>query len=196
MTNGLQPFLECHAPYGDMDVPDQVMIDRYAALLPSCVIELWQRHGFGFYGNSGLQLINPDRYNQILADWIMLDEVSPDRIPLALSAFGTLIYYRRLSDDDDEDVSCVDPHDSTGSVLIWSAKEFFNAYLGDPDVVASLLDGALYREARERHAPLARDEIYCFTPALRLGGSRSVGSLGRGDAVVHLSLLLLLALDS
>ena len=99
-------------------------VKKYQAYLPEALLELWQNHGFGFYGNGLLQIINPELYQDVLWSWLMKDQPDMTRLPIAISAFGLVFYYRLLSEDGDEDVSFIDPHNSDIGVTAWSLTDF------------------------------------------------------------------------
>lgn len=195
MTLQLQAFLDAHPPAGDMRKASPDTIERYKSHLPEALLALWTRHGFGHYGNGLIQLIDPDSYRDNLWRWLLLDEPDMSRLPFALSAFGDVFYYRSLSDEGDEDVAVLDPHRSASDVIVWSLEDFFNDWCCDAETISGFLDAPLLGEARASKGALLRDEIYVFVPALRLGGTRSAAHVDRGDARVHLELLLQLALD-
>lgn len=50
------------------------IIEKYKAHLPEALLELWKIHGFGFYGNGLIQIINPELYQSVLWDWLMKSE--------------------------------------------------------------------------------------------------------------------------
>ena len=170
------------------------LIEAYRGLLPDALLELWRIGGIGQYNDGLLNVIDPDRYKDVLWGWLMREEEDPSRLPIAISAFGTIFYYRRLSDEGDEDVASIDPHTSGGEVLIWSLEDFFNETLCDPEFVEQDLEAPLFRDALAAQGPLAPDQMYCPVPALRLGGSKRADALDRGDAATHLDFLLQLAL--
>lgn len=191
----LQPFLKRHPPTADLQraTPDQ--LGRYAAHLPAPLLALWQQHGFGFYGQGLVQLIDPDLYRDNLWGWLMRDEPDMDRLPIALSAMGTVFYYRKLSDDGDEDVSYLDPHTSDTGCAVWSLAQFFNEWLADDGNLADHLHAHQFDALVAQAGPLARDEMYFHEPALRLGGDGSPAHVARGSAPVHLDFLLQLVVN-
>lgn len=189
----LQPFLDRHPPSTTRKA-DPALVERYRGLLPDSLLALWAEVGFGTYSEGQIQLINPERYQACLWGWLMLDEDDDSRLPLAISAFGHIFYYRRLSDEGDEDVALIDPHRSESEVLAWSLEAFFNEVLCDEESIDSLLDRALFKAIPAAKGALQPDEIYYFVPALRLGGTASADHVDRGDALVHLEFLLQLAL--
>ena len=48
-------------------------------------------------------------YQDVLWSWLMKDQPDMTRLPIAISAFGLVFYYRLLSEDGDEDISFIDP---------------------------------------------------------------------------------------
>lgn len=42
------------------------IIKKYQSYLPEALLELWREHGFGFYGNGLIQIIDPERYQDVL----------------------------------------------------------------------------------------------------------------------------------
>jgi hypothetical protein len=190
----LQKFIEKHQPGPGCQPTDSEKISRYKDHLPETLLELWKEAGFGLYGDGLIQIIDPDIYRENLRGWLMREEEDMSRLPIAISAFGDLFYYRKLSEDDDEDVSFIDPHTSEGGDLVWSLEEFFNQWCCDEEIIGNFLTEDMFREAASRKGLLEQNQIYYFVPALRLGGSRSLEHTDRGNAVVHLDILLQLAL--
>lgn len=190
----LQPFIDRHAPGLHLEKADPSKLARYRGHLPPALLELWTDYGFGLYGNGLIQLIDPDRYRQNLWGWLMRGEADLTRLPIAMSAFGTIFYYRRLSDEGDEDVSFLDPHTSESGDLTWSLEEFFNGWCCDDGVISDFLDAGMVKDVAIEKGALENDQMYFFVPALRLGGERAVRCVERGDAAVHLDLLLQMAL--
>lgn len=172
------------------------IIKKYQSYLPDALLELWREHGFGFYGNGLIQIIDPERYQDVLWSWLLKDEPDMTRLPIAISAFGIVFYYRRLSDAGDEDISFMDPHNSDIGVTVWSLNDFFNEWLCDDEIIEQFLEKSALSQAQEKYGKLAHDQMYCYLPALRLGGRASDLNLDKGDAPTHLDFLYQLALDS
>lgn len=187
----LQRFIDRYKPENAERV-SAIESSAYADALPSCLLELWDRHGFGLYGDGLLQIIHPDHYLRNLWGWIN-QENNHDRLPIALSSFGTIFYYRKLSESD-HDIAYINPHTSQSGVLSWDAVSFFNDILPMDEVREQILDINMHETARTTLGPLHADEMYAFAPALRLGGSPSPKHIITCDAKVHLDILLQLAL--
>lgn len=194
MTIQLQKFIETHQPGRNLEKADPEKVSRYNPYLPKCLLELWTQYGYGLYGGGLIQLIDPDIYRENLWGWLMREEEDMDRLPIALSAFGDVFYYRRLSENGDEDISFLDPHTSEGGDIVWSLEDFFNDWCCNEEAISDFLNAAMLRESIAAKGDLENNQIYFFVPALRLGGQRSASTVDRGEALVHLDFLLQLAL--
>ncbi len=188
----LQRFVDTHPPGPLVRPLTESEVARSCGVLPESLLQVWRQVGVGMYGDGLLQLIDPGEYQAILRGWLMLDDDDGSRVPIALSAFGHLFYFRKLGDDD-EDVCVVDPHASSGGVLTWSLDSFFNELLCEPSSIADVLEAEAVAQAAARVGPLSAGEMYGYSPALRLGGSPSADHVARYGAVVHLDFLLQLA---
>ena len=185
----LQAFITKHAPHERVKPALSALVESYRGVLPDALLELWARVGLGRYGGGLIQLVNPDEYKPVLYGWLMLDTPNPDRVPIAISAFGKLLYYRKLAEGA-EDVAFIDPHWRSTDVVNWSLVDFFNESMCDDEIVEDVLQSDLFAECGTKYGALMDDEIYFYVPALALGGSEDVESMGKGNALVHLELLL------
>jgi len=159
---------------------------QYQSALPTEVLTLWQEHGFCQFNGGLLRLVDPALYRPALTQWLGGEQ--PNYVPFALSAFGDLFYYRRLTETD-ADVCLLDPHYRRVATCAWSTAGFFTDYLLDEEVREDVLRESLAEEAKGALGPLAPNEIFCFTPALALGGAEELAYLTKGDAPTHLQLL-------
>ena len=177
-------------------IPDNELVEKYKELVPDELIELWQTAGFGFYKfkDCELQIINPDLYIQNLCKWFNRP-VTYDRIPIAISPFGIIIYYRKLSETD-YDFAYLDPHTSQSEVLSWNISSFFNDLLLDKDIKNFLFEPELTVKAVKEKGSLDINEMFTFVPALRLGGNRTLEYVDKCNAQVQLDILLQLAKEN
>ena len=171
-------------------------VKKYQAYLPEALLELWQNHGFGFYGNGLLQIINPELYQDVLWSWLMKDQPDMTRLPIAISAFGLVFYYRLLSEDGDEDISFIDPHNSDIGVTAWSLTDFFNDWICGDEIIEQFLEKSALAKAQTQYDKLSDNQMYCYLPALRLGGRASDLNLDKGDAATHVDFLYQLAVNN
>lgn len=154
----LAPFIKAH-PARQVSPAPAALIATYDGLLPASLLELWRKKGLGLYGECQLALIDPAQWQPVLDRWIVSPPDSVPRIPIAITPFGVLVYYRKLTDTD-EDVSFLDPVSKATGDLTWKLDDFFNQFLCDPDSCDSLMPPALLESAREECGPLAPGEVY------------------------------------
>ena len=195
MTRPLQAFLDCFPPDEGVRPAPTELLERFRGVLPDSLLSLWAGPGLGWYGGGLLQLVDPLDHLETLGGWLTRDLSDLSRVPVALTAFGKLVYYRRLGEGV-EDVSVLDPHRPAGGaeVLAWSLDDAFNEALCDPEVQKDVLDRDLARQAALRLGQLEPGEMFFYVPALMLGGNDDLASVSKGSAPVHLDFLLQLAL--
>jgi len=135
----LGKFIETFPPGDKLIKPTAQKISKYENILPDSILALWENYGFGNYGNGLIKIIDPEVYTNNLWGRLMVEE-DETRIPIALSAFGDIFYYRQLSEDGDEDIAFIDPHISETAVLTWSLEDFFNDWCCDPETITEVLE--------------------------------------------------------
>lgn len=155
----LHSFVKTHPPSRQVSPALRELVSAYEGVLPASLLDLWRRKGLGFYGDLQLALIDPRPWQPVLDRWIVSPPDSIRRIPIALTPFGTLLYYRKLTETD-EDVAYIDPVSKKTGELAWSLDDFFNTFLCEQDALESLISPALVRSAREACDALAPGEVY------------------------------------
>ncbi|SCB44862.1 GAD-like domain-containing protein [Rhizobium multihospitium] len=155
----LYRFVEAHSPSRQVSRADGELVAAYEGILPDSLLELWRRKGLGFYGEMQLALIDPRPWQAVLNRWIVSPPDDVRRVPIALTPFGVLLYYRKLTATD-EDVVFIDPVSKTTSDLAWSLDDFFNRFLCDRQSLESLISPALLQSAREECGMLSSGEVY------------------------------------
>ena len=188
-------FIQTHPPSADLRKADTSLVKNYEKRLPVDILDLWTSYGFGDYSEGLLRLINPDDYNNILYEWLNKKDMS--RIPILITAFGEIFYYRDLgitfSDEGDEihheDFNLLDVHFKNIEVCTWSSISFFEDYLCDENIIESMLRKSLFEQSVEKSGRLAENECFYFVPALALGGTESIECIAKGDMNVQLSIL-------
>lgn len=155
----LHPFLRTHPPHQANQPASEALIGAYRGRLPNSLLTLWQEAGLGFYGPRQIALIDPRAWQPVLDRWIVSPPDDARRIPIALTPFGALLYYRKLSDTE-EDVATLDPHDKATQVLAWHLDEAFNEVLCDPQSLDVLIPSGMLEVAEGDHGPLAAGEVY------------------------------------
>jgi len=102
----LKPFVKKNKPDKNNEKASKQVLNEYLDLLPKPLLELWRKHGFGFYGDYQFRLINPSHWQATADQWVISDDET-QRTPIAITAMGELIIYRKMSDA--EDIMLLDP---------------------------------------------------------------------------------------
>jgi hypothetical protein len=161
----LHRFVKTHPPTGQVSPAPDELVSAYEGLLPASLLELWRRKGLGFYGELQLALIDPRPWQAALDRWIVSPPDAVRRIPIALAPSGTLLYYRRLTETD-EDVAYIDPVSKKTGDLAWRLDDFFNKALCEPGLPEAIFSPALIEAARTACGALAPGEVYEVDQAL------------------------------
>ena len=155
----LHRFVNAHPPAQQVSPASEALIAAYEGMLPAGLIELWRRKGLGFYGDLQLALIDPQAWQSVLDRWVVAAPRPVQRIPIALTPFGILLYYRKLTATD-EDVSYIDPVSKKSGVLALSLDDFFNRIACGNDTLETIVSPSLAHSARRQCGPLAAGEVY------------------------------------
>ena len=155
-------------------------------MLPEEIIYLWENYGFGDYGNGIIKVVDPRDYMNSLYTWLGGKDFN--KIPIIVSAFGDIFYYRKL-EDNENDVSLLDIHYRKIDNCGYSYQEFFDKYIIDDRIKKSVLREDLYNEAVNTLGKLNDKEIFFFVPALVLGGGENIKYIKKGKANVHQQVL-------
>lgn len=155
----LHRFVKTHPPSPQVSPAPHELVSAYEGILPASLLDLWRRKGLGFYGDLQLALIDPRPWQAVLDRWIVSPPDTVRRIPIALTPFGTILYYRKLTETE-EDVAYINPVSKEAGDLAWSLDEFFNKFLYEQERLESLISPELVRSAREECGPLAPGEVY------------------------------------
>lgn len=155
----LQRFLKTHPPHRSNEPASADLLAAYEGKLPASLLELWRKKGLGFYGKWQLALIDPRIWQPVLDRWLVAPRQTLHRIPIGLTPLGTLLYYRKLTETD-EDVAYIDPVSKDSGDLVWSLDMFFNDFLCDDESLDALIEGDMVKTARQECGPLAWGEVY------------------------------------
>lgn len=155
----LDRFVKTHPPSQQVSPAPRELVSAYEGILPASLLDLWSRKGLGFYGDLQLALIDPRLWQSVLDRWIDSTPDTVRRIPIALTPFGTLLYYRKLTETE-EDVAYIDPVSKETSDLVWSLDDLFNKFLCERESLETLIPPALVQSARQECGTLFTGEVY------------------------------------
>ncbi len=175
-------FVKEYIPGDNLIKPDEEILKFGKEMLPPEILYLWENYGFGEYANGLLKVVDPRDYMNSLYTW--LGGVDYNKIPIIVSAFGDIFYYRKL-EDNENDVSLLDIHYRKVNVCAWSYQFFFKNYIIDKNVRKNILREDLYNESVNKIGNLKYNEIFFFAPALITGGIEKGEYVKKGDAKIH-----------
>lgn len=183
----IETFVQAYKPGNDLKKPDKKLLKLVEDILPPEILYLWENYGFGDYGDGLLKVIDPRDYWDNLAAWLGRKDMT--RVPIMMTAFGDLFYYRKL-EQGEHDIALLDIHFRKTTVCAWSLPIFLKGYLQDKDIRHDILRDDIFADAVQKLGALRHNEIFFFVPALCLGGFEDIKHVGKGDAEVHQVLLL------
>lgn len=187
--NLFDEFLKKFPPESDLEKPSEEVLDNLSRILPEELIDFWKKYGFGNYGNGIIKVINPLDYMDSLYTWLGKEDFS--KIPILITGFGDIFYFRQLSEEVN-DVCLLDIHYRQINVCTYSFEEFFEDFITDDEIIEDVLKKDLFMEAFQNKGALKGSEIFCFVPALILGGAEAVEYIDKAEAGVHQLLLFTL----
>ena len=157
-------------------------IEEYKDKVPLFLVQLWKSDGFGKYNNGLIELINPKGFEPTL--WTWLGREAENYVPFAISGFGELFYYRKLTETD-EDVCMIDIQHRKIETIVWNLESFFEDFLTVEANRKEWLREALFKKAIAEQGHLDKNEIFTFTPILAIGGAMETKYLKKGNAQVY-----------
>ena len=180
-------FVKVYTPGTELTKPDETLLNFANQMLPPEIVYLWQEYGFGDYGNGLIKVVDPRDYMQSLYSWLGTQDFH--KIPIMVSAFGDIFYYRKL-DEEENDVSMLNIHYRKTEVVAWSYELFFKSFITDPEIQENVLRKSLFDQAVATLGTLKHNEAFFFVPALVLGGGEDIKYIKKGDASTHQLVLL------
>ena len=180
-------FVKAYAPGKELGKPDETLLEFAKQMLPPEIVYLWTEYGFGDYGDGLIKVVDPRDYMDSLYSWLGSQDFH--KIPIMVSAFGDIFYYRKL-ENDENDVSLLDIHYRRIDVCAYSYEEFFEKYISNAEIKEKVLRKSLFDQAVEKLGSLKYNEEFFFVPALVLGGGEDIKYVSKGDAYTHQHLLL------
>ena len=188
MSNALiERFIKEFPPgAAELQKPDRELLNFAEQMLPKEIVELWQEYGFGDYGDGLIKVVDPRDYMHSLYTWLGAQDFH--KIPIMVSAFGDIFYYRKLAEGEN-DVCMLNIHYRKIEVCAYSYDDFFEGYIIDPEIKEQVLRKSLFDQAAAQLGSLKHNEVFFFVPALVLGGGEDIKYVKKGDAFTHQHLL-------
>ena len=187
MHNCIGKFIKKYKPGEDLQKPDEEILNFGRQMLPEEIMELWENYGFGEYGDGIIKVVDPRDYMNSLYSWLGRKDLS--RIPIIVTAFGDIFYYRKLAGNEN-DVAMLNIHYRRTEACGSSCQDFFEGYLLDKGVIKKVLRADLYQQAVKKLGKLGYKDIFFFVPALVLGGGENIKYIEKGNGTVHQQVLL------
>lgn len=182
----IEKFKEHYKVETGNTIVSEELIKKYQKKVPSLLIDIWKTTGFGKYNKGLIELINPEQYENNL--WTWLGREVENYTPFAITGFGELLYYRKLTETD-EDVCMIDIQYGKIETLVWSLESFFNEFLTSEEDKKMWLREDLFLKAISEKGDLQNGEIFTFTPILAIGGAEELEYLQKGNAYVYQDLV-------
>ncbi|HEY9755423.1 MAG TPA: GAD-like domain-containing protein [Oculatellaceae cyanobacterium] len=174
-----------------------VVLSKYAGVLPESFIAFWNEFGWCTFKSGLLWTVNPDIFRGILGAWIDPIEELKHReyVVFARSAFGTLYAWSPITGDVLR-VQCARGFIITRRKHFEKKKDkerslqsfFASADPKDYDFIDEEGHG-LFQQAIKGIGPLGSADVYGFEPLLALGGSPSIATVKKLRMDVHLEML-------
>lgn len=172
-------FMKTLPKDGPGDALPEGMLAKYQPLVPEDLVQHWNEHGLGSFGNQSLWFVNPD--------WIIKEvqrfDGAKDAIPFARTALGMV-----FSLVDGEVVMTLPQSNmtepSSPNLNVWGFGYFRN-----PDKNRGILSQDITEALRPVLGPIDKDTCYGLKTALALGGSDALEDYAVVNLVVYLDIL-------
>ncbi|AUP78749.1 T6SS immunity protein Tdi1 domain-containing protein [Flavivirga eckloniae] len=178
----MKKFTNLFKPQQNVSPVSEDIIEEYKEKVPQLLIDLWRSNGHAKYNNGVIELINPKDFEPSL--WTWLGREVENYVPFAISGFGELFYYRKLTETD-EDVCMIDIQYRKIETIVWGLESFFEDFLTNEEDRKEWLREDLFNQAITEQGVLIKNEIFTFTPVLAMGGGEEVKYLKKGNAQVY-----------
>jgi hypothetical protein len=161
--------------YGAPSWSKSVDIDklrRFQKVVPSAVVDFWQRFGFSSFANGLVSVGDPDLFKQPLLD-LYPSGTDLSSIPIAHTGFGNVLYwtsgqYRYLNVHLFDHVDCGD-----------DTETVFNFFLVDAKSRAVLFDEALFQKATKKFGQIGELDMFGFKLPLSMGGTHGMANIAK-----------------
>ena len=155
-------------------------IRKYKSHVPSELIEIWEKYGYGEMLDGYLRFINPDDYTNLVDETCMYRQKS---IPIITTAFGDVITIFNGKYID------IIKYRYGFYYLIAAELKAFIRDLCDIYTVKTTFELDKFKEAVETLGGVEHDECFCYVPLLGLGGAEKVSNIQKGKTREHIEMI-------
>lgn len=161
------PDFEQHAP-----VPADV-IEAYRSRVPEEIVELWERYGYGTFGEGFIRVIDPRAYEDGVGDCIGRVVDSTEAVPVMVTGLADLITWEPGSG-----LILIRYRDERTAGLGAKVSTFTKILAaGGAKQLERKFDWGMFPKAVAAHGAPAFDESFVYVPLLSLGGQQAVERL-------------------
>ncbi len=169
------------------------MKEDYKNILPSLLLENWERYGFNPFNQGLFWLTNPKEYQGLLEDYLdgtALKDM-PDLYVIARSAFGKLFVWEK-------DKGMTVELDFLQHQIYYTPKEencniqeqekIMKELLSKMPKISDMYDDAhqpIFARAYEKFGMLSEDEMYAYKLPLYLGGKNNIENIEKKNLFIH-----------
>lgn len=158
----------------------QALLFKYEAILPDELLHIWKEHSFAALLGGYLRVIDPDDYQELLAETYFRGRVS---IPILSTAFGDIITF------EEKQYIRIVRYKSGQFGFLTKGFQRFLSNLEDEYFTQKYFELPQYTAAVERLGTLAPDECFGYVPLLGLGGAKKIENLHKVKCREHIELI-------
>jgi len=148
-------------------------VDAYRGRVPDEVIELWQRYGYGTFGQGFFRIIDPRAYELGIGDVLGKVTGEATAVPIMVTGLGDVITWEAP-----EGVTLIRYRLGDTKGLGYTFETWIKLVEWDgEEELSETYDWDLFPQAVEAHGAPAFDESFVFVPLLSLGGEERVENL-------------------
>lgn len=178
---------------------DETTLSYFRGKVPDRLLGYWKEYGFAGFGEGIFWIVNPNDYQDIVDKWLKKTSFwgRENFFAIARSAFGEIYIRGDLSDS----TTIIDPHLNNIIPGDFSehapTKEQWEKSIGVFFMFKSKKrvdykdknDKPLFQRCLKKFGMLEHDEMYTFSTALALGGTRDINNVKKVKILDQLSML-------
>ncbi|WP_395343515.1 GAD-like domain-containing protein [Ningiella sp. W23] len=188
------------SPTSSIPVSDSVL-EKYENKLPSRLLEYWKEFGFCGFKDGYFWIVNPDDYNEILAQWLEGTSIENDDnyYVIARNAFGELFVWAEKSGlkytIETSFAWIIESEGAEKEIASGNENDALQFFFGSTGMFSDELERnddngkPLFERCKKKFGALDYNEMYTFEPAVFLGGASSINNMAKVDIFVQLSML-------